>query len=53
MSGLIPLASLSPSIKNIDQAVPGVPQAITETVQVPSLVSTITVSGCIVTIVVF
>lgn len=47
VSGLIPLASLSPSIKNIDHAVPGVPEAITETVQVPSLVS-----GSIVTIMV-
>lgn len=52
MSGLIPLASLSPSVENIDHAVPGVPKAITDTVQVPSIMSRITVSGHIVTIVV-
>lgn len=52
MIGLIPLASLSPSIKNIDHAVPGIPKAITDVVQVPSLVSRITVSGYIVAIVV-
>lgn len=50
VSGLIPLASLSPSIENIDHAVSGIPKAITDTVQVPSLMSRITVSGYIVTI---
>lgn len=52
MSGLIPLASLSPSVKNIDHAVPGVSKAITDTVRAPSLVSRITLSGHIVTIMV-
>lgn len=50
--GLIPLASWSPAIENIDHAVPGVPKAVTDTVQVPSLVSSITGGGHIVTIVV-
>lgn len=52
MIGLITLASLSLSIKNIDHAVPGVPKAITDTIQVASLMSRITLSGHIVTIVV-
>lgn len=52
MIGLIPLASLSPSIKNIDHTVPGVPKAITDVVHVSSLVSRVTVSGHRVTVVV-
>lgn len=52
MIGLITLASLNLSIKNIDHAVPGVPKAITDTVQVPRLMSRITVSGHVVTIMV-
>lgn len=52
ITGPVPLAFLSSSIKNIDYAVPGVPKALTATAQMLRPTSRVTVQRCVIAIVV-